>query len=56
MFITRAMRQVDWAAAEHILSPFSSPFFTMGSAVPSQNTGVWRLLDEQNRGVEGKDL
>jgi hypothetical protein len=21
------MRQVDWAAAEHLLSPFSSPFF-----------------------------
>ncbi len=28
MFISGAkIRQVDWAAAEHLLSPFSSPFF-----------------------------
>jgi hypothetical protein len=27
MFITTQMRQVDFAAAEHLLSPFSSPFF-----------------------------
>ncbi len=28
MFITKSkMRQVDWAAAQHLVSPFSSPFF-----------------------------
>ncbi len=26
MFITRANAEVDWAAAEHLLSPLSSPF------------------------------
>ncbi len=25
--LIRQMRQADWAAAEHLLSPFSSPFF-----------------------------
>ncbi len=34
------MRQVDWAAAQHLLSPFSSPFF----ALQRTNTKNWKEI------------
>ncbi len=47
------MQQLDGAAAEHLLSPFSSPFFmTMGSVTVSPYYAEKALLLTEKRGLD----
>ena len=53
------IRQVDWAAAQHLLSPFSSPFFRVkctGRQPPPLSSVLYRIIYKRRSVVAAQVL